>query len=381
VALVTLAVLPLCFLDQSRLAFSSALGIIANLYALGLIFRLFAQGGGAPAAGCCLFDLGPGGVALLSVLMQASAVQACVLPMYEALERRTPARFAGCLTAGWGFAFLLFAAFSTVAYLRFGPSVSSNVLDELPGTLEGDLARIGMAVSAIVVYPILLSAMVAPIAHSEQRALTRGRSFHIPSPLSAPRTSPVPSPQTPLLAESGLPEESTWKIEFTLEDLPGHVDETTSTSSGGSAKEDAATRPGKGDCAPSSADFCLTNSVDMELAANGGLRLDGYWPRPSTLATWVIVLASALGAMRSTSLGAVNVVAGALSIIGTVAVAPGLVGIYLVGWKGRLWWWSMVVLIGLGSVATVLELMMTRRHVSQVERTCLWMAATVSASS
>lgn len=164
-------VLPLCFMDQEHLAFSSTLSIAANLYVCALLLLLFATGWRKPVQddsefNCCLFGYGKGSVTMVSALMQAAVVQMCILPMYEEMKRRSPRRFAVCLGFSFTFVAVLFGLFSTVAYFVLGPKVSSNVLLDLPSGPMGDVARMAMAVAVIGVYPILLSSMIAPIKHS-----------------------------------------------------------------------------------------------------------------------------------------------------------------------------------------------------------------------
>eukprot|EP00438_Fugacium_kawagutii_P024697 Skav235537 [mRNA] locus=scaffold3067:132961:133989:+ [translate_table: standard] len=163
-------VLPLCFMDQQHLAFSSTLSIAANVYVCVLLLSLFAFGWRKPAkdesdSDCCMFGFGDGNITMVSALMQAAVVQMCILPMYEEMSERSPRKFATCL--GWSFSFVavLFVTFCGVAYFMLGPNVSSNVLLDLPPGPFGSLARVAMAVAVIGVYPILLSSMVAPIKH------------------------------------------------------------------------------------------------------------------------------------------------------------------------------------------------------------------------
>ncbi|CAE7943030.1 Dynll2 [Symbiodinium sp. KB8] len=162
-------VLPLCFMDQQHLAFSSTLSIAANLYVCCVLVAAFSLGWrGDPGKfedveDCCLLGFGRGDLAMVSVLMQAAVVQMCILPMYEQMDRRSPRRFAACLGISFGFVALLFIGFSGIAYIAIGPKVSSNVLLDLPHGPFGSFARVVMAFAVIGVYPILTSSMVAPI--------------------------------------------------------------------------------------------------------------------------------------------------------------------------------------------------------------------------
>jgi len=204
VALGALVVLPLCFLDQAHLAFSSGLSIAANVFLFVLLLATFFTDHGQSTHGrCCLLGLGRGSVTMVSALMQAAIVQMCVLPMYEQLERRSVKRFVGCVAVAFCFVAGLFIAFSYVAYASYGPGVSSNVLDDLPQSALGQTARVGMAVAVLGVYPLLLTSMIAPIRHAEQRAARRGQPCHIPSP-GSPSGVPLLGPE-PGSGPRGLP--------------------------------------------------------------------------------------------------------------------------------------------------------------------------------
>lgn len=171
-------ILPLCFLDQKHLAFSSTLSIAANIYVCVLLATLCFSGWRKPSEDeaeqdFCLLGYGEGTVTMVSALMQAAVVQMCILPMYEEMVGRSPERFAVCLTFSFSFVALLFATFSAVAYFVLGPTVSSNVLLDLPAGIFDNLARVAMAIAVIGVYPILLSSMVAPIKHRNDEGSSR----------------------------------------------------------------------------------------------------------------------------------------------------------------------------------------------------------------
>ena len=172
VGLSAIIVLPLCFMDQQHLAFSSSLSIAANIYVCVLLLSLFASGWRKPAVedadhDCCMLGYGAGNITMVSALMQAAVVQMCILPMYEEMSERSPRRFAACLGFSFSFVAVLFITFSCVAYFVLGPMVSSNVLLDLPPGPFGNFARVAMAFAVIGVYPILLSSMVASIKHQE----------------------------------------------------------------------------------------------------------------------------------------------------------------------------------------------------------------------
>lgn len=335
VPIVFLAVLPLCALDQRHLAFSSGAAVLANIYALGLILTLFyGENHGVIAEHCCLLNWGPGVVSMLSVLMQAVVMQMCVLPMYEVLERRSPKRFLGCLVVGFSFVFLLFVIFSASAYLMYGPDISSNVLNNLPNSLAGDVARIGMGITALAVYPIMLLSMIVPIQHSELRAMRRKKDFFFPSPRweqSPMVTSTLTSPASPQIYDSDLSPL-----------IPTQQD------------------PFGGLAIPPAGQKSFWTFV-AKLPA-----------KPSSIVSVIVVCFSALGAVWCPDLGTVNIYSGGMSVAGLVALAPGLMGIYFMGRQSVVWFLSMIALLLFGFMATFLELRFTEREIDQVQRDCIW---------
>lgn len=161
----SLAVLPLCFMDQRRLAFTSTLSILVNTYIFGLVVWAFFQHG--PSKESCVLGFTEGNITMVSALMQALIIQMCVLPMYRDLEDRSPEKFRSLLMKSFIFLFFLFSTFASLAFLAFGPMVQSNVLRDLPMNFSGNAARIGMLIVVLGVYPIMLMPMTAPLQTSE----------------------------------------------------------------------------------------------------------------------------------------------------------------------------------------------------------------------
>jgi len=163
-----MAVLPICFVDQQRLAVSSIVGICVTVYLFIVVMILFARWGVAPE--CCITSVGvhEGTLTMFSTAMQCSIVQMCILPMYEELENRSPRRFGIAVGSAFGFLAILFAAFSAVAYTVFGPTVNSNVMEQLPHDILGSAARVGMTLVMLAVFPIMFISMVAPVRNWEE---------------------------------------------------------------------------------------------------------------------------------------------------------------------------------------------------------------------
>lgn len=165
-------VLPICFVDQQRLAVSSVVGICVTIYLFIVVAILFAKHGVAPE--CCIASgIHEGTLTMFSTLMQCAIIQMCILPMYEELENRSPRRFGVAVMAAFGSLALMFAAFSVVAYTVFGPHVQGNVMMDFPHDIFGDSARVGMTAVTLAVFPIMMLSMITPIRHWEE---TTGRT-------------------------------------------------------------------------------------------------------------------------------------------------------------------------------------------------------------
>lgn len=100
---------------------------------------------------------------MISVMYQAVVIQMCVLPMYEELEQRSPQKFDRIVAVSFSALFLLFCGFASAGYLLVGPSVKSNLLEDLPGTFGAELGQLGTILVTLSIYPIMLYPMVAPI--------------------------------------------------------------------------------------------------------------------------------------------------------------------------------------------------------------------------
>ena len=138
---------------------------MVNLYLFMLLgISLFMHG---PHGDVCLvasvLPPPPGVIAFGSLMFYTCIIQMCILPMYRDLECRTPARFQTVLLFSFGALFILFGAFGALGYLLYGPAVHDNVLQNLPGTPSGNLARVAMAGVVLCVFPIMMQAITAPV--------------------------------------------------------------------------------------------------------------------------------------------------------------------------------------------------------------------------
>lgn len=161
-------ILPLCYLDQKRLAFTSTLGVLADIYLFVVVgddvVKVLSNAVGARVAQApCVFQLGPGSAAMVSTMMQCAVIQMCVLPMYANLKDRSPQKFSHVLGASFSALFLIFSGFAVAGYIAYGWEVDSNVLKNISSGVLGTIAQGLMIVAMAAVYPIMLLPMVAPL--------------------------------------------------------------------------------------------------------------------------------------------------------------------------------------------------------------------------
>lgn len=164
VVLASVLVLPLCSLDQRRLAFTSSLavGSVAMIFVLLVSISQTERANGENPQ-ICIAGLARGSVAMMAAMMQTVVIQVCILPMYGEMRDRSPAAFRQVLTVSFGVLFVICTGFSLVGYYAFGGLVRSNVLVNLPFTPSGNLGRACAIVSVLAVYPIMLKPMIAVV--------------------------------------------------------------------------------------------------------------------------------------------------------------------------------------------------------------------------
>jgi len=144
-------VLPLSLTDLKFLSWTSAFSVCVNLYLFAELCAELYQHGISPDRPCLISRLDPpprGVSAFLSLISLSIIIQMCVLPMYRDLKGRSPRRFRTALGVSFASLCAIYSAFATVAYLRFGPRVSDNILNDLPQSARGNLARVGMSLVA-----------------------------------------------------------------------------------------------------------------------------------------------------------------------------------------------------------------------------------------
>ena len=66
--------------------------------------------------------------------------------MYEEFQDATPKRFLNVLIISWSFVFLIFATFTSFAYMTYGELVESDIIDMLDADVYGNISRGGISV-------------------------------------------------------------------------------------------------------------------------------------------------------------------------------------------------------------------------------------------
>jgi len=94
--------------------------------------------------------------------------------------------------------------------------------------------------------------------------------------------------------------------------------------------------------------------------------------RHATLATFAIVISSAVVASLTSNLGQVNVISGASQVFVFVALSPGLVGLFLMKDRGVAWKMCMVLLICIGFVVSCAGIFFTDNFVQELQAKCMW---------
>eukprot|EP00397_Hematodinium_sp_SG-2012_P028205 GEMP01029684.1.p1 GENE.GEMP01029684.1~~GEMP01029684.1.p1 ORF type:complete len:421 (+),score=55.16 GEMP01029684.1:31-1293(+) len=161
VSVVSALVYPLCFLPQQYLGGTSLLSVLCNIYLFVVVLVEFTERENDSEA--CILGHGLGNITMFSATMQTTVIQMCILPMYEEMDIRTPKRFGLSLAIAFGFLFLLFAAFSSFAYLTYGRNVQSNIFNSFPETTFPNVGRAGMLMVCLGVYPLMVLPMVASL--------------------------------------------------------------------------------------------------------------------------------------------------------------------------------------------------------------------------
>lgn len=153
IALGCVLVFPLCLLDQSRLAFTSTISVVANWFiCIVMIKQAFVAD---ELSTVCVAGWGVGELTMISVVMMAAAFQQCILPVYEEMENRQLSSFISVQIRAMAIAFVLLSVVSVAGYLLYGSAIASNVLMELPPTFANVAAQASIIPVVVGIYPLL----------------------------------------------------------------------------------------------------------------------------------------------------------------------------------------------------------------------------------
>lgn len=172
VGLGCLIILPLSFLDQSHLAWTSRVSVIANWY---ICFALVGEAVASKPSQVCVAGLGVGDLTMLAVVMMAASVQQCVLSLYSEMQNRTIKRFATIQLIAAALVIILLSVVSVAGYIRSGPRVASNMLLELPSDGVGFMAQVSILPVVIGVYPLLLYPLTDVVKDFMSSSCTAGQ--------------------------------------------------------------------------------------------------------------------------------------------------------------------------------------------------------------
>jgi amino acid permease len=173
--------LPLLVLDQSRLAFTSLLSVLAHWY---IVLLLVAEAVRQPdPQRVCVFGAAVGDLTLFSVVVMAVSSQASVLPMYHEMQNRTVSRFATLQVAAAFIAWLLFQCVAVCGVLVYGMEVPSNILVALQPSLLTAAAQLAVLVVVAGMYPLVLYPITAPLRQGLRRKVPlRSPGLRLASP-------------------------------------------------------------------------------------------------------------------------------------------------------------------------------------------------------
>jgi len=154
--------LPLSMLPQKYLGFTSFVSIAVNVYLVCIIVKNFAEQGPKKDR-VCIFGYGRGTLAMVCTFSMSSVLQYCAFPMYEEFQDATPKRFLNVLIISWSFVFLIFATFTSFAYMTYGELVESDIIDMLDADVYGNISRGGISVVVTCCYPLMVAPMLQPV--------------------------------------------------------------------------------------------------------------------------------------------------------------------------------------------------------------------------
>jgi len=163
--------LGLCLIPQNYLSFTSSVSIFINIYLFVLVLIDFNEAMkdiNKRNTAICLLGFDKGAITFLSGFAASSTIQCVCLPIYRDLDNKNPTLFRKIMSYALSMLLVLFCAFCACAYVAYDLiRVKEDMLDLLPKQLAGNIARSGMMIVVICVYPLVLEPMVTPFFQAE----------------------------------------------------------------------------------------------------------------------------------------------------------------------------------------------------------------------
>lgn len=163
--------LSLCLVPQNLLSFTSSISIFINIYLFVLVlidFNEAIKDLNKRNTEICLLGFDKGAITFLSGFAASSTIQCVCLPIYRDLDNKSPILFRRIMSYALSMLLVLFCMFCACAYVAYDlVRVKEDMLDLLPNELAGNIARTGMMIVVICVYPFVLEPMVTPFFQTQ----------------------------------------------------------------------------------------------------------------------------------------------------------------------------------------------------------------------
>jgi len=105
------------------------------------------------------------------------------------MKVQKPSEFAKALVTAFSFLFVLFSAFAVIGYMAFGENVDSDILTNFPDintvdktalNIPSNIAKLGMVLVVLAVYPLMMLPMISPVREYEKKLLKEGEEEDLP---------------------------------------------------------------------------------------------------------------------------------------------------------------------------------------------------------
>jgi len=144
---------PLCLSDFKKLSFVSVVGIVATIYVFILV---------------CIppleqtseigewFGMNFYWASTASVCVQAFLNPCIQGSIYRSMQDRSPSKYRNALGTSYVFVTIVYAIFATLGVIFYGSAVQGNILLDFPNNAVTHLARVGVFISIIGLFPIVI---------------------------------------------------------------------------------------------------------------------------------------------------------------------------------------------------------------------------------